>query len=234
MTESGISIKGNTSEIHSESVGSIPTFRTFDNLSVKLISCKDGKKYIIEHHYSHGCHNAPSPIYGLFQFDDLIGVLAFATPCSENVRASIFGKEYVNNVIELHRLHILDGTPKNIESWFISRCLKMIQCDKPRIKAVVSFADSTVGHKGIIYQATNAYFYGMSPKSTFYIDTENRLHHPRQCGKNISVQMALDMGWKPVKRNSKYRYFWLIGNKNEKRKYFNLIKVAILPYPKVI
>lgn len=61
------------------------------NYEVKKIPCKTAKDYIIKNHYSHGCHNAPSPCYGLFQDNDLIGVLMFATPCSENVRASVFG-----------------------------------------------------------------------------------------------------------------------------------------------
>jgi len=30
----------------------------------------------------------------------------YATPCSEAVRASVFGKEYKDHVTELHRLHI--------------------------------------------------------------------------------------------------------------------------------
>ena len=57
---------------------------------VNRIPCKLAKEYIIKHHYSHGCHNAPSPCYGLFDGKNLIGVLMFATPCSEAVRASLW------------------------------------------------------------------------------------------------------------------------------------------------
>lgn len=117
---------------------------------VKRIPCKVAKSYICDNHYSHGCHNGPSPCYGLFDNDELIGVLMFATPCSENVRASVFGPEMKDAVIELHRLHIKDVTPKNAESWFISRCLKMLHADKPQIKAVISFSDTTQGHEGTI------------------------------------------------------------------------------------
>lgn len=34
--------------------------------SIAKIPCKMAKDYIIEHHYSHGCHASPSPCYGLF------------------------------------------------------------------------------------------------------------------------------------------------------------------------
>ena len=167
-----------------------------DLYTIKRIDCKTAKEYIRKNHYSHGCHNGPSPCYGLFEGDSLIGVLMFATPCSENVRSSIFGEQYKDAVTELHRLHILDVTPKNTESWFITRCLKKLKEDKPQIKAVISFSDSTEGHDGTIYKATNAYRIGETGSATFYIDENGRLRHPRQCGVNISKEQA-----KTKKRN---------------------------------
>ena len=97
---------------------------------VRKISAKEAKEYIHKNHYSKGSHNGPSPCYGLFEKENLIGAMMFATPCSENVRSSIFGKEHKDNVTELHRLHILDITPKNTESWFIARCLKQLKIDR--------------------------------------------------------------------------------------------------------
>lgn len=195
------------------------------------------KEYIIKNHYSHGCHNAPSPCYGLFRRVDsmnligeefqLIGVLMFATPCSENVRASVFGCEFKDWVIELHRLHILDVTPKNTESWFISRCLKLLKNDRPHTKAVISFSDTTEGHDGTIYKATNAYRVGTTSKCTFYIDKDGRLRHPRQNGVNISKEDAIARGWKPVKRDSKNRYLYLIPK--DKRELKQLKKMCKLP-----
>jgi hypothetical protein len=192
--------------------------------TVARIPCKTAKEYIIKNHYSHGCHNAPSPCYGLFDGEKLIGVLMFATPCSENVRASIFGEEYKNCVTELHRLHILDITPKNTESWFISRCLKLLLKDKPQIRAVISFSDLTEGHSGVIYQATNAFRCGQTGKATFYLDENGRLRHPRQNGVNISKETAEMRGWKPIKRGAKNRYIYILGSKTEKKKYIRLCR----------
>lgn len=195
------------------------------NYEIKRIGCKEAKEYIIKNHYSHGCHNGPSPCYGLFDSQILIGVLMFATPCSENVRSSVFGKEHKDSVTELHRLHILDVTPKNTESWFISRCLNNLKQDKPQIKAVISFSDTTIGHEGTIYKATNAYRIGQTGSATFYLDTSGRLRHPRQCGKNITTEMALSMGWAPVKRGAKNRYLYILANdKREKRRLIKMCK----------
>lgn len=191
---------------------------------VKRIPAKIAKQYITMHHYSHGCMNCPSPCYALFEGGEIIGVLVFATPCSENVRCSVFGEGHENEVIELHRLHILDCTPKNTESWFISKCIKLLKQDKPRVKAVISFADETAGHKGIIYRASNFYFIGKTSPTTFYVDESGRLRHPRQCGTNITKEKALEMGWTPVKRMAKNRYLTFVYNSKTERK--RLIKAC--------
>lgn len=185
---------------------------------VRRITAKEAKKYICEHHYSHGCHNGPSPCYGLFDKGELIGVCAFAVPCSERVRASVFGEEFKAHVTELHRLHILDCTPKNTESWFISRCLKLLKQDKPEIWAVLSFSDLTTGHTGVIYRASNAYSIGTTEKKRFYIDTTGRLRHPRKCGHNITQQEAKEKGWESVVRDSKNRFLWLLPDDKRQKK----------------
>lgn len=202
---------------------------------VKRIPCKQAKEYIKQHHYAHGCHNGPSPCYGLFDGENLIGCLMFATPCSENVRASIFGdsKEQKDSVTELHRLHILDVTPKNTESWFIARCLKLLKQDKPNIKAVISFSDTTVGHDGTIYKASNFYFIGKTGKATFYIDQDGRLRHPRQCGHNITKDDIKELGWTPTRRESKNRYLYILGSdRRDKKKLLNMCKYDLLKVTK--
>ena len=196
--------------------------------SVVRIKYADARSYIKENHYSHGCHNGASPCYGLFDKENLIGVCMFATPCSENVRSSIFGEEYKSWVTELHRLHILDITPKNTESWFISRCLKHLKLDKPEIRAVLSFSDTTVGHEGTIYKATNAYRIGATGSSTFFIDELGRLRHPRQCGVNITKEEASTRGWTPTKRGAKNRYLYLLpDNKLELKKLRQMCKYEL-------
>lgn len=202
------------------------------NYSIHRIASDIAKNYIVKNHYTHGCINAPSVSYGLyekcesyipegelFNVDNrLIGVIVFACPCSENVRKSVFGEEYKDSVLELHRLHILDVTPPNTESWFISRCLKLLAKDRPDIHGIISFSDSTIGHSGIIYQATNAIRCGSTGTATFYLDKNGRLRHPRQNGVNISPEYAQKKGWTPIKRGSKNRYLYIIGRDNREIK----------------
>lgn len=199
---------------------------------VKRIVGKQGRDFICKHHYSHGCHNGPMT-FGLFdEKDELIGVCAFATPCSENVRASVFGATFKHTVTELHRLVILDQTPKNTESWFVSRCLKMLKAEKPYLQAVISFADSTEGHVGTIYQALNALYCGTTGRAKFYRDSSGRLRHPRQNGINISQDQANERGWTTEMRDAKHRYLFLLGGPAERRNNLKRVKLNTFTYPK--
>ena len=184
---------------------------------VSKIPSKEGKQYIKDNHYSGSCHNGPM-CWGLYYKDSLSGVCAFATPCSENVRASIFGKKHKDRVTELHRLHTKDDLPKNTTSWFVSRAIQGLIEYRPSIRAILSFADSTEGHIGTIYKALNFEYKGTSSPAWFYRDQNGCLRHPRQSGVNISNQEAKKKGWLREKRDSKIRYLLIVGpNKSEKR-----------------
>ena len=202
--------------------------------TVRQISAADAKAYIKKYHYAHGSMNSPTKCYGLFEpgngewFQEdrgFIGVCMFATPCSDSVRAPVFGTEYKDHVTELHRLHILDCTPKNTETWFISRCLKRLKEDIPEIWAVISFSDLTEGHTGVIYRAANAYRLGSTGKAVFYMDGFGRLRHPHQNGENITREKAVKRGWTPVARKAKNRFLWLLpGDKRDMRRLLKLVK----------
>lgn len=208
--------------------------RLRDAYEVRRMKSPDGKEFIRRHHYSRGSHNGPT-CYGLYSkaSDELVGVCAFAAPCSENVRASVFGTDSKSSVTELHRLVLLDEVPHNGESFFIGRALTLLKADKPGICAVLSFADATEGHIGTIYQATNALYCGTSGRATFYRDGDGRLRHPRQNGVNVGALAARALGWEPVKRDGKHRYLFLLPNsKHHRKELIGRLRLTSLPYPK--
>lgn len=138
----------------------------------------------------------------------------------------------VNNVTELHRLVVLDNAPTNTESWFIVRALRGLKEYRPNIWAVLSFADTTEGHNGTIYQATNALYTGMSSRARFYRGTEGRLRHPRQSGHNVTPAEAKEKGWTSEMREAKHRYLFLTpDDKRHKKVLIKLLKLSSLPYP---
>ena len=178
------------------------------------------RSFIIEHHYSGSCMNGPMA-WGCYHDDTLVGVIAFATPISENVRKSIwadpFKEEMKHHTTELHRLVTLDETPHNTESWFISRGLKRLKQHKPKYKAVISFADPMQGHEGTIYQASNAIYYGTTSSSLAFRKPDGTIRHKRSGGKNMLKADGIEQGLTPVRRDGKHRYLFLTPDPYESK-----------------
>ena len=209
--------------------------------SISKITYKQAVAFLSIHHYLRGV-SLSAMCYGVFIDGSLVAVVAFGTPCSENVRASVLGPEYKNNVAELARLaidHSHNPTPPPA-SKIVSDCIREFNRERalrqmPPIKALISFADSAEGHHGGVYQSMSWLYCGTSDRglSTSYIDQDGRTRHPRQVGVNISREQAAALGWSVVQRPSlKHRYIKLIGSKLERKALSRLLKLSVLPYPK--
>jgi len=63
-----------------------------------------------------------------------------------------------------------DRCPRNSESRFISVAIRELRKLTP-VKAIITYADSAMGHTGIIYRATGFTYLGLtSPKDDFWVD----------------------------------------------------------------
>lgn len=199
----------------------------FSQFTVSKILGNLAKSFIREHHYTHGCHNGPMA-WGLFRGEVLVGACAFATPCSENVRKSVFGPEHKGTVTELHRLVVLEweGRPRNLTSWFVRRAFTGLAEYRPQIRGVLSFADTTQGHTGAIYKALNFLQVGTTGRAWFYRDETGRLRHPRQNGRNITWEEAQEKNWTREKREAKLRFLYLMPqHKREARLWKSRLKL---------
>lgn len=79
------------------------------------------------------------------------------------------------DVIELRRLCCVDDTPKNAESFFIGRSLKLLKKEWNG-KIVVSYADKEYGHTGIIYKASNFKLEGEIPGAKVIVHGDRTYH----------------------------------------------------------
>ena len=137
-----------------------------NNYTVEPIETKAALNIVIENHYLHRA--APcSKAYGIFEKGGffggtLKGVVCYGVPAYNPILKSICGEEEADNVYELTRLWIDDSVPKNGESFLIGNSLKKL--DK---EIIISYADSTMNHLGIVYQCTNWHYIGKT-KSTHY------------------------------------------------------------------
>jgi hypothetical protein len=184
----------------------------------------------IEKHYLH--RQAPcEKAFGLFccKCSDLIGIVVYGTPSSAPLRSGICGKDESGNVIELTRLWIADGTPKNTESYLIGNTVSKAGKD-----IVVSFAEIEQGHIGVIYQATNWIYTGLSAKRTNWTIEGVESHCQTIADKYSADQIRRRYGEKFTLKDRplKHRYVYFNGSKRRKSDLLKKLKYPILKYPK--
>ena len=218
--------------------GSIPTSPL--QYIIKPIPYKLAMDVVIEHHYLHR-RSSCSYAFGIYTPSNLLlGVIIYGKPPSSTLQKGICGNDEANNVIELTRLWVDDRAPKNIESFFIGRTLKMIPNE-----IIVSYAEIQQGHLGIIYQATNWLYTGLSAKFKDYaVKGLEHKHHATiedsvgRYDKSININkhalLVAKYGDKLFKkeRPRKHRYIFFQGNKKRKKELLTKLRYPILPYPK--
>lgn len=186
--------------------------------SVHQINYDDAIPFILNIHYA---HRIPciQYAYGLFEDDELIGIVTYGQPPSPNVCIGVGGVENKHRVLELNRLVFLPNRgKKNYASYLISKSLKLL----PPKMYVVSYADTKYGHVGYVYQATNFFYTGCTKARTDKIGVNGG--HSRHYKSQETKRQD---------RSAKHRYVTITGSKRDKRDLKRQMKWKILnEYPK--
>lgn len=199
---------------------------------IRQVSYQTAMKIVIENHYLH--RKAPCSVaYGLFcnSCQNIAGVIVYGTPSSSSLRVGICGEDESFNVIELTRLWVIDGTPKNTESYFIGNTLPLINKE-----IIVSYAEINQGHIGVVYQASNWIYTGLSAKRTNWSIEGINKHSQTIADKYTSEEIKRIYGnrFKLVDRPRKHRYIYFNASKKRKKELLQKLKYKIQPYPKSI
>ena len=211
---------------------------------VSTISNKQRNEMIEKHHYLHRLRGATYS-FGLYDreekehtdwfgdFDKLVGVIMYSVPAAFQVCEGVCGKESKSQGIELSRLWIMDETMKNVESYLISNTLKLL--DKHDI--VVSYAEPSAKHRGIVYQATNFIYTGKSGGGRDLILLNQGVgSHSRGTPKIGGYQALADKYGKEnvvyQEKIAKHRYIYFACSKKKRKMYMNKLKWSIEAYPK--
>lgn len=199
---------------------------------IKEISYQQAMSIVIKKHYLH--RKCPCSIaFGLFQNDtnEVKGVVTYGVSCSSTLLRGICGDEHMHNVYELNRLWVSDDVPKNGESYLIGNTLKKL--DK---EIIVSFADSSQGHVGYVYQSTNWLYCGLSAK--FRDPKVKGLEHQHHATyahgmtmKQVKEKYGEDNVYY-VDRPRKHRYIYFNCKKSRRKELMGLLRYRVLPYPK--
>lgn len=208
-----------------------------DDYYIREINYHTAMNIVVRCHYAHRI--APcTRAFGLYsnKLNRIVGVCVYGSPASPSLCKGICGVEEENNVYELTRLYVDDGLGKNLESFLVGNTLKML--DK---EIIVSYSDISMGHVGIIYQATNFYYTGLSAPHKDYValgEDGHELHEKTThevYGGTKGILEAMESGNVSIRqrdRARKHRYIYFNCNKKRKKELLAKLNYPILPYPK--
>ncbi|MFH1110965.1 MAG: hypothetical protein V1790_17465 [Planctomycetota bacterium] len=170
--------------------------------------------HLVRKHYLHHWPGVVVLTLALIEKCSVIGCIVFALPPRETA------KRYGTAAWELARLFIEDGTPKNAETWFMSRAIQWLRKNRRDVGCLVSYADPSAGHQGTIYRAGN----WISDGHTDQERKTPRFDYEDAAGKRYSRRAHVPDGIEisRIPRISKFRYvYWLDGH-HEKRRQSNV------------
>jgi hypothetical protein len=146
------------------------------DMKVSLCSRQEISNFIETNHYSKSINGCISDYCFKLTYDDvIIGAAFFGRMAMRNQYKKYSDKP--EDIIELRRLCCIDDTPRNTESYFISKMMRYLRLNTS-IKKVVSYADQEHGHTGIIYKASNFQYLGMT-KGAKVIMLNGRSYHDK-------------------------------------------------------
>jgi hypothetical protein len=198
-------------------------------VQVIQIQPKETYQWLLEKHYAKRIPQIMHA-FGLYVDGALKGVVTYGIPASPALCMGICGKEYSDKVLELNRLCLMENN-KNESSFLVSHSIQLL----PKPTIVVSYADTSQGHVGYVYQATNFLYTGLSANRVDW--TIKGMEHKHS--KTISDGMTLESikekygdDFYYTERSRKHRYIFFHGSKTDKKIMRKLLKYNIEPYPK--
>lgn len=143
---------------------------------IKEIDRNLANDIIVKNHYSKKYFNNTYIHLGVFNAQEIIGVLQYGHLLNNDSIKNIVNGAQKGDAIELNRMWIADNVGEYPESRAISYSLKYIRRKYPKIKWIQSFADERCGGFGMVYQACSFDYYG-EHLSTFYTDGDKFYHN---------------------------------------------------------
>lgn len=150
--------------------------------------------------------------------DEWCGVILFGGGANNNLAKSFNLRN--GEVLELERV-ALNGKQEQT-SKAVSIALRLLHKENPIVKLVVSYADHRQKHLGIIYQATNWIYLGMTKTSDFQYFYNGKWTHERTINSKKNRD-ELKAKLKKRQNSNKFKYVYVF-DKQLKEKYLQQSK----------
>lgn len=200
---------------------------------MKLVECtsQEADGVIKLYHYSK--KSTPNR-FKSFSVNDGMGYLQLGYGIRPHMKHTIHGGITKDNYCEFDRMWLSDKLPKNSESRVIGLLLSYLKQVYPKIKFVITYADGSVGNKGIIYKASNAFYIGKINVDFYILETGERVHpvsmYHRHKTRAWGYLQSVYPNIKHIRDEYQYRYLYIL-NKGMRRKYQE--RYDLLPANKV-
>lgn len=197
---------------------------------VEPITKKQAEAFVVAKHYSHRA-SIFWAAFGLVVNEKIEGVVVFGQPSPSLQKYAFRERDF--RMYELSRL-VVQTPAKNAASFLVGSALRML----PAPCAVVSYADIGWGHAGIVYQATNWVYTGVTKNKgdSAYIVDGKPIHQMSllQLGVTNKAKWAAENNVQRVPASKKHRYFFACGTPRQKRKMLGALTYPQIPeYPKL-
>ena len=201
-------------------------------MTLKVDFCShDAALYACKHwHYSKVIPASKLVKIGTWEDDRFIGAVIFSRGASPNI-CKPYGMSNTE-VIELTRVALRGH--KTPVTQILAKAITLLKQTSPGLKLIVSYADISQGHIGVIYQASNWIYEGKTVPAGYYIVKGVRKH-----GRSVSafyktssiewLKTNIDPNAHIVYDLGKHKYLMPLDKKTRKQ-----IMLLSKPYPKDI
>jgi hypothetical protein len=210
------------------------------------------KDHILNQHYIRRWPKAVQAVLGVFKNGKQVGTLLYGIGTRAQSAREIFQGEngtpvmQNNQMWELQRVFTTDDAKKetpNLGSMVIGRANEWVRQhgktkDGKPVKAVISYADSSAGHKGSVYQSTNATYLGEQRPLPFYVVTNPANGNFERRSKITAKEMQIlkNKGFtveKAKPESGKHKFVYALGkDQSERDQLLAKIVKPIFDYPK--
>ncbi len=140
----------------------------FGEIVLKPATSNELKSFLDSYHYI-GKDRGGSA-FAAYHNNHLVGCVVYSNPIRQNI-----SQQFSTAIVELSRFCIHPNYhKKNFASWLISRTIKMMAP-----QTIIAYADTTVGHTGTIYKASNFKHHHTVAADYWYTDKAGWVMHKR-------------------------------------------------------
>ena len=225
---SAAGVAASTAPVHGAGAGSSPS-AALQELRVGPIPVNIAKHIVRSHHYLHSLPGGTCLAFGVLAAGSLLGVVTLGVG-STNAHRLVDGAKR-EDCLALTRLWLSDQLPSNSESRVLGIVIRSLR-RHTSLKFLVTYADPSQGHVGVIYQATGWLYTGLSQPTPLYDIGDGRASHSRSFSQAYGTRSARyfageGMKIKKVPVTAKHRYVLFLDLEWKSR-----LRVPVLAYPK--